>query len=347
LIGHAEFWREVGINGRTPTRWVATCSSLGHRHNDAVDGSRELTSRRAVMDGDDRLPAELGWYPREPPGPDYGVDLFVEAADGGVPNGRLLAVQVKGGTSFFAERSGDNVVFRFNQRHLAYWTGYSLPVIVALHDPESGRVLWQVIDERTAVSTGEHARVLVPEAQLLDASSARAFTELVAATPSASARLDLLRADLGWMQLLADGGPVLLEAEEGMNKTSGRGTVALIGAPRSGGEELRRKRIFFFGLQPYAQALPALVPWADIAVDEATYDEAEEDPWTQEEGFYDEEQGRTIIVGHNVSSWREARGFVGLRPYEVAADEVARWRLELTLNDLGRGRLAIDRYLTG
>jgi hypothetical protein len=52
-----------------------------------MSGSRDLTSREAVTAVEAAVVRELGWYSREPPAPDYGIDLYVEAAVDGVPNG--------------------------------------------------------------------------------------------------------------------------------------------------------------------------------------------------------------------------------------------------------------------
>jgi hypothetical protein len=41
------------------------------------------------------------------------------------------------------------------------------------------------------------------------------------------------------------------------------------------------------------------------------------------------------------------RGLTGLRPYDLEAGEVARWRLVLELNELGRSMLMLDDFLSG
>ena len=288
---------------------------------------------------------ELAWYPREPPAPDYGIDLYVEAAVDGVPNGRMLGVQIKGGASFFAETAGDDVVFRSEERHLEYWLGHSLPVVVALYHPGDQTILWQAVTPETAQSTGKGWKLVVPRVQRLDASSAPALQELVEDDPY-TLGLNALRADLGWMRLLRDGGQVWVEVEEWVNKTSGRGSITLIGEPARGGERLERARGVYLGLLPYEQVIPRLFPWADLDVDEDLYADKESELWELEEGIYDSEEGRTIMVGTGFEEWRETRGLTGLRPYEVEADELARWRLVVELNELGRSLLVVDGFLS-
>jgi hypothetical protein len=311
-----------------------------------MSGSRDLTSREAVQAVELAFVRELGWYPREPPAPDYGIDLYVEAAIEGVPNGRMLGVQIKGGASFFSETDGDTgVVFRSEERHRDYWLGHSLPVIVALYEPANATILWQVVTPETAESTGKGWKLVVPRAQQLDGSSAQALQELVEGDPYTLA-LNALRADLGWIRLLRDGGAVWIEVEEWVNKTSGRGSITLIGQPAGEGERLERARGVYLGLLPYEQVLPRLFPWASLDVDEDLYVDKESELWELEEGVYDSEEGRTIMVGAGFEQWREMRGLSGLRSYEVEAGELARWRLVLQLSELGRSLLVVDDFLS-
>ena len=51
------------------------------------------------------------------------------------------------------------------------------------------------------------------------------------------------------------------------NKTSGRGSITLIGDPPNGGERLERARSVFLGLLPCEQVTPDLFPCADLDVD--------------------------------------------------------------------------------
>jgi Domain of unknown function (DUF4365) len=311
----------------------------------AVSGSRDLTSRESVEAVKLAFVRELGWYPREPPAPDYGIDLDVEAAIDGVPNGRILGVQIKGGASFFANPVDDGVVFRSDERHLEYWLGHSLPVVVVLYDPSDHTSLWQAVTLETVQTTPKGWKLVVPRAQRLDSSGAAALQEVVDGDPY-TLRLNALRADLGWIRMVADGGRVWVDVAEWVNKTSGRGSIDLIGEPAGGGERLERSRSVYFGLQPYEQVIPRLFPWAELDVDEDLYAEKESELWELEESAYDSEEGRLIMVGVDFDEWRNFRGLTGLRPYEVEAGELARWRLVLDLNDLGRSLLVVDGFLS-
>ena len=115
---------------------------------------------------------QLGWIFREQTVDDYGVDAHVEIVDVGVVTGRLLALQIKSGTSFFREGAPGGWWFRPESRHVNYWLAHSLPVVVVLHRPEDGLCFWQLVSDETLVDVeGGGRKLLVPESQVLDADS--------------------------------------------------------------------------------------------------------------------------------------------------------------------------------
>jgi hypothetical protein len=294
--------------------------------------------------------ARLGWFVREPVRPDYGVDLFLETAEDERPSGRLLALQVKSGRSYLGE-GGDDIPFRANQKHIDYWMGHSLPVVVVLYDPETDRAYWQAVTEDTAESTGKGWKLIVPRSQVLDTDSLSALSELAAPRPPETSKeaeeLSRLRSDLTWMEMLETGGSVRLDANEWINKTSGRGDLLLTAQPAHGGDPIERGFIVFLGLRPYAQALPELFPWAELQADETLLEQHDEEEWMAETGMWDSEEKRYIGNSETFAEWLAGRYPDGnLRPYSNSAGEVDHWRLSLTLNDLGHGVLAFERHLS-
>lgn len=311
-----------------------------------MTGSSDQTSREGVEAVRLALVQDLGWYPREPSAPDYGVDLYVECATDGIPNGRLLGLQIKSGSSFFRERSNDSVVFRGSRRHLEYWLGHSLPIVVVLYDPTAKTSIWQAVTRDAVSLTRQGWKMLVPRAQVLDV-NAQAHLAEIAEDDEYTLRLNALRADKSWMSVLGNGGRVLLDVGEWINKSSGRGSLRLTAELADGTTSLERSREVYLGSADYAESLPLLFPWAELDIDEETYEAHDRQRWELEEGIYDSEDDRVLVVGLSFQEWREQQGQSGLRPYEVAADEVAQWRLTLELNPLGQNFLALDQYLSG
>src|SRR5882724_7515182 len=92
---------------------------------------------------------EFDWAFREQSVSDYGIDAIVEEKVDGQPTGKLVALQIKSGASYFKKRRG-NYVFHGELRHLNYWTSHSLPVFLILYNPEDGSAVWQRIDRHLA-----------------------------------------------------------------------------------------------------------------------------------------------------------------------------------------------------
>jgi hypothetical protein len=105
---------------------------------------------------------------RETPTRDVGIDGQIEYVDPeGSATGRIVAVQVKSGASYFRDATHDYIPYSPAARHRDYWREFPLPVILALRNPKTKRVHW--VDARAELRAGE-GPVRVPTAQLLNAS---------------------------------------------------------------------------------------------------------------------------------------------------------------------------------
>ena len=114
---------------------------------------------------------EFGWLFREQPISDYGVDAHVEVTEGSKPLGRLLALQIKSGPSFFKMTKEGNYRYYGEYRHLDYWQRHSLPVIIVLHNPETGMTLWQRVEDDNIRNGTKGWSIDIPPENALDAKS--------------------------------------------------------------------------------------------------------------------------------------------------------------------------------
>ncbi|MDN3264290.1 DUF4365 domain-containing protein [Streptomyces sp. CSDS2] len=287
---------------------------------------------------------ELGWLFREQLTEDYGIDAHAEVVDDEDVRGRLLALQIKGGPSWFKEPGPGGWWFRPRKEHVQYWLNHSLPVVVVLYDPATKRCHWQLVNRETLQETSMGGwKLLVPEDHVLDASAAEPLRQAAEGDPYV-VRIRELQLALPWMNRLVEGQRLVIDVEEWVNKTSGRGSITL-GVDNEDGrgpEELASWSIML-GLASYAEVVPTLFAWADVHLHEETYDEADYDQfqlecavWGEDETFYTESYGE----------WRRDRFPESLRPYSDDG-EVAFWRLELSLNELGRAFLAVDKFGRG
>ncbi len=285
---------------------------------------------------------ELDWLFREQPTEDYGIDAQVEIVEGEAVSGKLLALQIKSGPSWFKQAGPGGWWFRPDAAHVQYWTNHSLPVVVVLVHPETERCYWQLVNRETLVRTRSGGwKLLVPEAQLLDGSARAPLQEAAAGDPYVL-RIRELQLARPWMELLADGTRLVIDMEEWINKSSGRGSIAL-GVDNEDGAEPTPLASWgvFLGFASYAEVVPQMFAWADVDVHEETYDEADHEQYETECATYDE--GDQFFT-QDYAAWRSGRRLTGLRPYANAAGEVDYWRLELTLNELGKAFLIVNRF---
>lgn len=174
------------------------------------------------------MTTELGWIFREQPTDDFGIDAPFELVERGAATGRLIAALIKSGASYSRNTHPDGWWFRLDKDDLEYWLDHALPVLVLLYDPETDAAYWEAVNHHTIV-TGKRGgkRLLVPKAQQLNRASQAALADAAAGKPE-ELRLRQLRLALPWMRLLQSGRRILLEANEWVNKTSGRGDIQIV-----------------------------------------------------------------------------------------------------------------------
>lgn len=283
----------------------------------------------------------LGWVFREQTVGDYGIDAQVEVVENGGIKGKLLAVQIKSGESYMREALPDGWVFRPKDAHVKYWLSHSLPVIVVLFDPRSRRSYWQSVTKETLARGSRGGwKLYIPQNQQLDVSSGRALSKLAEGDPYVL-RMRSLQLSRPWMDMLAAGIRLFIEMDDWINKTAGRGVVKLSAQEESGEEVQLAEWWFIAGF--YDERVPEFFAWADIVIDEDVYYDYDYAQFELECGIWDSEDQRYYIF-EEFSVWRKSYFGSGIRPY-MEDGEVAKYRLELMLNDLGRSFLIVDRYL--
>ena len=286
---------------------------------------------------------KLDWLFREQPTEDYGIDAQIEVVEGDVVEGKLIALQIKSGMSWFKDPTSGGWWYWPDAGHVKYWLNHSLPVVIVLFHPQTGHCHWQLVTRETLVETSSGGwKLLVPTEQILDENARTVLREAAEGDPYVL-RIRQLQLDRQWMKLLADGKRLVIDIEEWINKLSGRGSITL-GIDNEDGRNPAPLATWgvFLGLSSYAQTLPSLFPWADITPHEQTY-EADHDQYETECVIIDDEGDRFVIQDYE--EWARGRDR-GLRPYANEAGEVDLWRLELALNELGKGFLVVDEFAT-
>lgn len=112
---------------------------------------------------------KCGYIFREQPIVDCGIDAQIEVVDGNSASGKLVALQIKSGDSWFKETTPEGFIFRGERKHLQYWLNHSLPVVIVLCDTESGIAYWQSIDKHALTYTGKGWKITIPYQQQVNA----------------------------------------------------------------------------------------------------------------------------------------------------------------------------------
>lgn len=109
---------------------------------------------------------------------DVGVDGHLEFVNrDGFATSRIVAVQVKSGPSYFNHRSARGWKFYPEDKHRHYWEFFSLPVLLMLHNPDTGFVYWADVRQALRSPCAEKAFVEVPEENRLNITEATALFE--------------------------------------------------------------------------------------------------------------------------------------------------------------------------
>ena len=113
----------------------------------------------------------LGFIFREQPIEDYGIDAHIEVVENEKATGKLIALQIKSGDSFFKEKNNDSIVFRGELKHLSYWISHSLPVMLVVYKVDENIAYWQIVNKHTITKTAKHWKLHIPLTQKIDISS--------------------------------------------------------------------------------------------------------------------------------------------------------------------------------
>ena len=88
---------------------------------------------------------------------------------------------------------------------------------------------------------------------------------------------------------------------------------------------------------------PRLFPWADFSADEEFFEEYDEILWREYHCHYDKEDDEWLVVGDSFDEFR--RKLDPMRSIDHSG-EVAEYMMKLSLNELGKSFLNIDKFVS-
>src|ERR1035437_6110326 len=280
--------------------------------------------------------SQQGWLFREQPTHDYGIDAHVEIVEEGRPTGKLIALQIKSGTSFFKEESADSYIFRTDDKHVAYWVTHSMPVVLVLYNPNTKTAQCQQVTQEHIESTGKTWKIVVPKADMLaDATQTlKAFESLTQPEPYIR-RLNRLRIDRRWMDLIDQGIEVRVAFDDWVNKSLPRYQVTI-----STEDEKEIWPTLYAPGVGVENMLEHFFPWGEFEVDDEEYQQEAEEQWEAEcYSCHDAETGETFYT-QEFDEWHKPPK--GLVPVSNNGEPES-YLLILSLNDFGRSFRSEER----
>ncbi|MCL1941450.1 MAG: DUF4365 domain-containing protein [Synergistaceae bacterium] len=233
---------------------------------------------------------------------------------------RVLGVKVY---SVDTEDRKDFYVCGGSSDNLIYWFQHSIPILIMVHDSSAGngKVFWEHLREDNITFSESGWQINVPKSQEFNADTVRSIYEIPAYSPN----LSRLAVDRPWMDMIESGKHRLfIIAEENINRPTGRGILKINIADPTGEKQHIYDWPFFIDPDlPFVYRFRELFPWAEITVDQ---------------DFYDEAEGKTGKTNSRAP-------LCAIRPWMIEAGEMAHFRLEMRMNDLGRAFLHADKYI--
>lgn len=288
----------------------------------------------------EKIVLETNWIARSILQTDVGIDMEVEVCDNGEPTGQLIALQIKSGESYFSEEDLTGIIYRGKNVHLKYWLNHSLPVILVLYNPKTKQTIWEIITDNLIVKTKTNWKISIPKSNILDAQSLekiKSFNHL----PIYFQRLQRLAIHKKMINQIGKGKRFVIEIEEWVNKSSGRAKIT-VKRIKNNGEELivnEGHYLHFHG----PESLEFLYPWADYEIDDEYYYDSEYDDFLNNYGIWNPED--QIYIG-SISDFSEHRERLPrIRAIEDASGEIKTYRLEISLNELGKSFLILNNHL--
>ena len=279
---------------------------------------------------------QLGWIFRREEHRDTGIDAQVEVVLQGKAMGLVLGLQIKTGASYFSEQTASGWKYRGDYDHLEYWKDHNLAVVVVLVNPDSGTAYWSFVGPGAKLHEAKKSwTVEVTRKNEVSLGCRIPWMDLAFAANPRDALYRYCAIQTQYIEFVVAGGRLFVEVDEWVNKTRGQAEFRLIYDDEKG--NVKEESFFVFaGVDEAYAFVQRVFPWASVYIDDDFYEQHEE---IEPEAIFqdDEAEGGYYVI--------EGERPTGVRPYaDAGGGEVALYRFELTLNDVGR---AFDMLATG
>lgn len=216
-----------------------------------------------------------------------------------------------------------------------------MPVILILDDPGSDITLWQEVSLETLRTGRKGSKIIIPSHQLLNDFYKDAISELNKLPPFLQ-KVQSLAVQFDLMKRIDDGEKIVVEFEEWINKSIGKAGIVVKTVEAFDDETILMESdyIFFSGTDD----LHKLFPWAEFNTDDDYYEDQDEQDWMDNYAIYDREDDCYRSATITLEDYKDSLS--GLRYIITGSGEVHFYRLEMSLNELGKAFVQLNNYLT-
>ena len=206
-----------------------------------------------------------------------------------------------------------------NNDNLIYWFQHSIPILIMVHDNNTGKVFYEHLREDNITFSESGWSIDVPKTQEFTEDAVRNIHEI----PSYSPNLNRLAIDRPWMDIIeSENQRLFIITEENINRPAGRGVLKINITDLAGEKQHIYDWPFYIDPDmPFVFRFRELFPWAEIIADKDFYD------------------------AHMKSEANGDTPLCDIRPWMIEAEEIAHFRLEMRLNELGKSFLCADKYI--
>ena len=245
-----------------------------------------------------------------------GLDGHIEINRASFKSPRIIGVKV---FCADADNPRDSYSCNGSKDHLIYWFQHSIPILIMVYDGNLGKVFWEHLREDNIVVSELGWSINVPKTQEYNEEAMRNIYEI----PSYSPNLSRMAVDRPWLDIIESGmNKLYIIAEESINRPARKGILKINIADLDGKMEHIYDWPFFINPDlPFAYRFGELFPWASIRVDKDFYSV------------------------HADGEEFDMDSLCNIRPWKVEAGEIAHFRLEVSLSELGRSYLCADRFI--
>jgi len=99
---------------------------------------------------------------------DFGIDGYIEVIDNDCATGKLIALQIKHGNSYFKHKNISSYTYFGDDKHLNYYLNNRCPVILIILDESFGKKYWQLFDLSLTSPEQNGWSIEIPEKNVLD-----------------------------------------------------------------------------------------------------------------------------------------------------------------------------------